>query len=385
MNRSVQKFHILRGRHAAKLIGASLSLTALLKAQTPSPTKATPDELILVDGERLLGQFERSNGSSVTFKSDVVGEITIDWSKIKEFHSANQFAVVPKGVKFGRHKDGRNIPQGTISVADQKVQVTSPSKSPQTFPVADTGYVITEPLFQKSLRQPALFEGWKGSATAGVSLVVATQNNRSVASAVSLTRAVPTEGWMNPESRTILNFTSAYGELTQPGQPNTKTSIYHADAEQDEYFTPSLYGFGQAAFDHNFSQGLDLQQTIGGGLGWTVIKENHEQLDLKAELTYVDQQFQTSSENQKLVGSVLSETYDRTFKRGITLHELVSISPGLSNSNAYSAAGNIVLAIPIMKRISLSLSTADTYLNNPPVGFKTNSFQFATGFTYTLP
>ena len=35
-----------------------------------------------------------------------------------------------------------------------------------------------------------------------------------------------------------------------------KTSIYHADGERDEYFTPHLYGLGAVAFDHNFSQGL---------------------------------------------------------------------------------------------------------------------------------
>ena len=40
-----------------------------------------------------------------------------------------------------------------------------------------------------------------------------------------------------------------------------KTSIYHADAERDEYFSPAVFAFGQAQYDHNFSQGLDLQQT----------------------------------------------------------------------------------------------------------------------------
>ena len=39
-------------------------------AQAPAaPGKKVPDELILMDGERLLGQFQRSNGESVVFKS----------------------------------------------------------------------------------------------------------------------------------------------------------------------------------------------------------------------------------------------------------------------------------------------------------------------------
>jgi hypothetical protein len=39
----------------------------------------------------------------------------------------------------------------------------------------------------------------------------------------------------------------------------------------------------------------------------------------------------------------------------------------------------------VYKRLSLAVSTLDTFLNNPPPGFKKNSFQFTTGLTYTLP
>ena len=60
--------------------------------------------------------------------------------------------------------------------------------------------------------------------------------------------------------------------LSQPNTPTVKTSIYHAGGERDEYFGARVYGFGSVSFDHNFSQDLELQQTYGGGVGWTVIK-----------------------------------------------------------------------------------------------------------------
>ena len=357
-----------------------------LPGQTASPaSKPDRDELIFTDGERLLGHLERSDGTSLTFKSDMAGEITVDWSKIKELHSSGRFAVVPKDVKFGRRRDGNKVPQGNIAIEQQQIQITGTGGESQTLTAAQTGYVVDQPTFAKSLRRPGLFEAWKGSATAGVSLVLATQNNRSYTSAITLSRAIPTEPWLNPENRTTIEFTSSYGELTQPGQPLTKTSIYHADAERDEYFTPQLYSFAEAAFDHNFSQGLDLEQTIGGGLGWTVIKRANQQLDLKAELTYVNQTFQLSSQNQKLLGSVLSEGYDHKFKRGIILHESLSISPGISITKAYSATANIIFTIPITKHLSLTLNSLDTFLNDPSPGFRKNSFQYTTGMTYVLP
>jgi hypothetical protein len=40
--------------------------------------------------------------------------------------------------------------------------------------------------------------------------------------------------------------------------------------------------------------------------------------------------------------------------------------------------------MPVYKRLSLAITALDTFLNDPPPGFKKNSFQFTTGLTYTL-
>ena len=48
------------------------------------------------------------------------------------------------------------------------------------------------------------------------------------------------------------------------------TNIFHAGLEQDRYITPRVYVLGSMAFDHNYAQGLNLQQVYGGGIGWTV-------------------------------------------------------------------------------------------------------------------
>jgi len=38
----------------------------------------------------------------------------------------------------------------------------------------------------------------------------------------------------------------------------------------------------------------------------------------------------------------------------------------------------------VHKRLSLALGSLDTFLNNPPPGFKKNSFQFTASLTYAL-
>ena len=44
-------------------------------------------------------------------------------------------------------------------------------------------------------------------------------------------------------------------------------------------------------YDHNFSQSLQLQQIYGGGIGYTIIKQPKQTLDLKALIQYERQDF----------------------------------------------------------------------------------------------
>jgi hypothetical protein len=351
-----------------------------------SAPKPEPDVLLFVNGEKLIGHLERATDKTVTFKSDMAGEITVDWSKVKELQSSQKFAVVPKNVTLRMHRDTSNIPQGTVSMADQKLEVSpGEGQPPQTVPVADAAHVVDQPAFQKAVTEnPGLFRDWNGSVTGGLSLVEATQNSRTFTGGFNLVRALPTQDWLTPRNRTTIDFTASYGEVTQPNTPSIKTEIYHADAERDEYLTSRVFAFGALAFDHNFSQGLDLQQTYGGGIGWTAIKTANEELDLKGSMNYIRQSFQDPTQNQNLVGSSFGENYNRKLPRGILFAQSLVFTPAWNNTSAYSALGSATLTIPAYKRLNLTVGVVDTFLNNPPPGFKKNSLQLTTGLTYLL-
>jgi len=357
-----------------------LTLTLRLSAQTAA-AKPEPDVLIFTNGDKLVGHFVGSTGGTITFKSDMLGDVHVDWSKIKELRSSTKFAVIRKGVKI-RHKDESGVPQGPVAVADQKIEVAA--TPPQSVPVGDAAYVVNQDAFNKAVMQsPGFFKAWTGTVTAGASLVQATQDSRTFTGAISLIRAVPTEQWLNPSNRTTVNFTASYGTISQPATATIKTSIYHGDAEQDKYFSPRVFAFGQAAFDHNFSQGLDLQQTYGGGIGWTVLKSANQTLDLKASTIYINQQFEAGP-NQSLIGSTFAELYMRKLVHGMILNEKLSATPAWNNTNAYSWNVGAGLAVPVFNRFSASINAIDNFLNDPPPGFKKNSFQFTLGLTYAL-
>jgi len=360
--------------------------SALLHAQPAGgAAKPQPDVLIFTDGEKLIGQLKSAKGGSVTFKSDMAGEITVDWSKIQELRTSHPFAVIGKGVKLAKHADVSQVPQGNLTMTEQKIAVETPAGAPRTVPVSDAAMVVGQPDFERAINHSEGFlEGWGGTVTAGLSVVEATQNARTFTGAISLVRAVPGESWLNPSTRTLVDFSAAYGKVSQPGLSDIKTAIYHGDVEEDKYFSPRLFGLGQAAFDHNYSQGLDLQDMFGGGIGWTAYKTAPAELDLKAAVSYIHQSFFTSSSNQSLIGSTFAEIYTRKFAHGVLLNEQISATPAWNNTSAYFATGSIGLALPVRKRLSASFNLIDNFLNDPPAGFKKNSFQITAGLTYAL-
>lgn len=371
---------------AAALLCAGAATMFNLYGQTPAASpKADPDVLILVDGEKLIGHLESATGSSVKFKSDLAGEVTVDWSKIQELHSSDKFAAIPKGVQLRRHPDVNTVPQGTLSMTDQQLHVNTGAPAvPKTIPVGDVANVVSEADYQRAFERTSLLHGWKGGATAGVSLTEATQKNQTFTAAVNLVRSVPAVNWLDVRSRTILGFNEAYGKLTQPGSPTLKTSLFHAAAEQDWYLSPRLFVFGQAMFDHSFSQGLDLEQTYGGGVGLVVLKGARHELDFKASADYIAYQFTNASLNKHLFGSIFGETYVQTFAHGILFNEEAGITPAWTDINAYSAFASAGITFPVYHHFGLTIGALDNFLNIPPPGFKKNSFQFTVGATYSF-
>jgi hypothetical protein len=360
---------------------------ANLLAQTPAP-KPPPDLLVLNDDEKLVGHFIRSNGGDVRFKSDMLGELTIPWSKVKELRAGGTYTVVGKDIKLGRHSDTSKLPKGSLEATDKQITVTgAPGAAPQTVAVAEAAHVIESTEFeQQVLHSPGLGEAWTGAIHAGAALVEATQQSRSFTGGFDLVRAVPIEAWLDPRDRTLVDFNFANGIVKQPGAAEIKTDIIHGGLERDEYFsTRRMYGFAQATFDHNYSQGLDLGSQAGGGIGWTVVKSAANVVDAKASMTYLNQSFDGSgSVNKSLAASNFAEAFTHKFKHGVVLAQTFSATPTWNIMSDWLANASIGLTVPAYKRLNIALGAIDSYLNNPPPAFKKNSFQLTTGLTYTF-
>ena len=360
------------------------------RAQAQDAAPAAEDTLVFTNGDQLSGKLLGSVGDTLTFKSDMAGTISVPLDKVKELRSSSQFAVLRKDQPPTKVR----ATTGTIEIQNGKVSVTRPPSVVETVPTEQLSFIVDEPSYTKAFDNKGSFlTGWNGSVTGGATLIRATQNGTTLSAGAALVRERPGVAFLPAHNRILFNLAEAYGKLTTPVIPQTappspatvaKTDIFHADAEYDHYFSPRLYALADTAFDHNFSQGLQLQEIYGAGFGWTAIKEPKQQLDLKGEAHYERQNFIGGVGNQNLIGATFGEAYRRNLPLKLVFTESGTVDPAFNNTDAYSAHAQAALAIPAYKRLSFSLSGADDYLNNPPAGYKKNSVQFVTGITYSL-
>jgi hypothetical protein len=377
-----------------------LTLAAAAQAAPKQQPKAT-DVIVLTNGDTLHGTFLRSVNGAVLFQSAPLGQLQIKWTSIRELRTAQPFAVLKNSDTSSQIQSGQ-IPTGRLALANQILTVEPASHATiAQIPLKDVRIITSLATLQKQLsHQQGFFQGWNGSATAGASLVTATENQYTVTAGVNLDRVAPTVSWLRRRNNTQFNFTASYGKITQPAYYNatgtlvpsiiTKTAIYHFDGERDEYFSPRFFALAQTAFDHNYSQNLQLQQIYGGGIGWTAIQTHRQEVDLKATIQYEKQHFISTAgganPDQNLIGSTFSANYALHLKP-FTFQQSLNYITAYNNTKAYSANETNQLIFPTWKNLALSVGTNDSYLNFIPISYpptKHNSFQFIMGLTYAF-
>lgn len=398
-----------RSRGLTSLLCLSLLGFGLLS--TPRTARAAdtaaPDTLVFANGDSIKGKLVSATNAGVTFHSDMAGDLTITWDKVKTIDAMEKFAIIKQGQNVSRKTPRADVPEGTVAVSDKNVKVTTPSGT-TTISTSDTQAIVDAPTFEKTVyHEPGFTKGYTGAFTLGISEVQSTQTANTFSGALTLVRTVPNAAWISPRNKTILNASAIYGLQTQKANPtlgtsysSVKTDIIHGDLERDEYLSTRFYYLGYASADHNYAQGLALQDIFGGGFGYTVLKDKIQELDVKTDLHYEQQQFTpavapaVSTPNNNLIGMDFAEMYMRKLPHGLTLNETGVVTPSFNSATTSAAMPNPghpfsadftgALIFPVYKNLGFNTGVIDNYLSNPAPGFNNNSFQFNIGATYTF-
>ena len=88
LRRGIASLLTKRGARTVIAIAILLSVQAFPLRLAAQAAAAPPDVLVLVNGDTLHGKFVNAIDGKVTFHSDPLGDVNLEWDKIKELHTA---------------------------------------------------------------------------------------------------------------------------------------------------------------------------------------------------------------------------------------------------------------------------------------------------------
>ena len=109
------------------VLGVTLGFILALPGHAQSAPSAAPapDVIIFTNGDQLTGKLLREVSGNVTFHSDIAGDVTVTWDKVKSIHTSQQFAVIQQGQHVNPKTADGNIAQGVVQVQDDQVKVAT--------------------------------------------------------------------------------------------------------------------------------------------------------------------------------------------------------------------------------------------------------------------
>ncbi len=393
------RFSVWHGAAVAVLVLPVVFASTKAFAQDAN-AKPGVDVVTFTNGDQLTGTLVSESDGKITFNSDMSGTVTIPWSKVKSLHTGGKYAVISSTDKLKVGRPAPQVPVGTLSVANDQVSVSGVGGEVKNIPTKDAAYLVSGDEFQQAIsHEPSFTHGWVGGVTLGATLVESTQTSETLTGAIALVRTQPSVNWLQPRNKTIFDATATYGLVTQPfiagvqAASSAKTNILHGDIERDQYVTQRFYYLFDASADHNIGSGLQVQQIYGAGAGYSVIKEPLQTFDVKGDIHYQRQEFYPaadfpSGQTLNLIGATIGELYMRKLPKGLVFNEAGTILPAFNTPagqpSAWSAQIIAGLLFPVYKNLGFTLGSQDNFVNNPPFGYKKNTFQFTAGLTYTI-
>lgn len=334
------------------------------------------DQVVLKNGDRLTGTITKSDGNSLTLKTDYADDITIQWTAIQEINSAQSLHVVTQG---GKTVAGRvTTSDSTFVVATQTGDV-----SVQKDEVAALRNDQEQAAYEKGLH-PALWQGWAGGTTVGFALTGGNSETKNLSLAFTGDRKTS-------HDEITMYANTVYATNDAPtAVPHVTASTDQGGARYSRNFTTRLFGYGSADFQADALQELNLRSIIGGGLGVHAIHTSQTTLDILGGLNFTHESYGTVPATATLPAQApitrsfaalsLGEELTQKLGRSTVLTEKGYFFPDLTQSGGqYRATFNFGTVTRLSKWLGWQNAFSDIYVTNPPLGTKKNDVLLTTG------
>ena len=327
------------------------------------------DQLTLKNGDRVTGTIIKSDGKTIVFKGDLVGDLDIPLDNVAEIAADKPLYV---GLA-----DGRTV-VGMVTSAAGKTEIRS-SGTVVTIARSDIQFVRSEDeqkMYEKSLN-PGLLEQWTGGADLGIALTKGNSDTTNVALGMAISRTTLRD-------KTSLYAAAVYNRDGTSGDSKTIANTIRFGGRYDRDLNKRWFGYVSSDLERNGLQDLNLRWVIGGGIGYHAIRNERTNLDLLGGIALNREYFEGLNNDRTSAEAQLGQTLTHQFSPRVTWKEQLFFFPNLSRGGEYRVNFDTSLITDITRRIGWQITLSDRYLSDPPPGLKQNDLLLTTGIRVKL-
>jgi hypothetical protein len=315
---------------------------------------AAGDVVLLENGDRVTGEIQKLANGKLSLKTAYAGTLQIDWKQVVSVESPRQFKVEADN---GWRTEGLVERSGpTVDIVQEGARISlRPEALVSASPIPERG---EEPTFLQEL---------DGVFDLGYNLV----RGNSTLNQSSLRLLA---GYRTDTMKVEIDLGSLFAE--QDGAETT--SRHNANLRLDRFVSPRLFFFGLAGGERDDRRRLNLRTSLGGGLGWKLVRNRQREFSILGGLNYINEQFRVDAASPDPLdssgeGQFTVEWREVTFA-GAELTSRLSVTPNIVDLGRYRISLESGARLPIITRYVWSLSFFQRFDSKPPVEALKNDF-----------
>jgi len=337
------------------MIQRLFAVTVLLTAFV---CQARADQVSLSNGDRVSGKVIKKDGDKLTVKTDLMGEVTIPWDKVMTVTSDDPLYVELTGGKSLVGKVGVNAKEKKLEVAT--------ATSTESTALADV-VAIDDP----RLQNPGWLDLWEGTVDFGWAAARGNARTNTLATAFNATRETRTD-------KITAYFNQIYSRALVEGILAPTANAVRGGWSYNKNLSPRLFATLLNDYEYDQFQDLDLRFVLGGGLGYTALKDDRKRLDLLGGAAYNHEKFDTPL-TRNSAEAYWGDDFNYKVSGRADLTQRFRMFHNVSDPGPYRINFDLGLVTTVNRWLSWQLTVSDRYLSNPVLGRLNNDILYTTG------
>jgi hypothetical protein len=341
-------------------------LSVIMLVAWPLTAREKTDVLVMKNGDRLTCEIKSLSADVLYISLDyALGTVSINWFEVDHLES-NQLFVV-------KTQDGE-VYSGTLSMPKRE------SARPASIEVINEPGEKLELERDQIAKMDQSFENWWHRFNGSVGLgAIYNKGNQSTQYELSTDVNYPRERW---------SASAAYNSTLSSNKGASASSRNQIDVSA-QHLLPwnNWYYTGFAGFLQSSEQGINLQSTLGGGVGRYLKNTNHTSISVAGGLAFQRINYQQNilvAPGQNVASGWVSTQaklfqFDRT-----NLTVVASLLPALSDPGRVHFNLNTSYYIKIWGDFRFNITFYGSWDSHPPPGFAGSDYGTSTGLNWTF-